>query len=59
MSTNGLGGLGVCVGGGGGGDLRPPSPLIHVGAISCSKARSSQIALVIRLLFLVYSSSSS
>ena len=31
MSTNGLGGLGVCVwggGGGGGGDLRPPSPLI-------------------------------
>ena len=27
-STNGLGGLGVCVGGGG--DLRPPSPLIHV-----------------------------
>ena len=32
MSTNGLGGLGVCVwgpgGGGGGGDLRPPSPPI-------------------------------
>ena len=30
MSTNGLGGLGVCVCGGGGGgvDLRPPSPLI-------------------------------
>ena len=30
MSTNGLGGLGVCVCGGGGGgvELRPPSPLI-------------------------------
>ena len=39
----------VCVGGGGGGDLRPPIPLIHVRAMSCSKARSSQIMLVIRL----------
>ena len=40
----------VCVGGGGGGvDLRPPSPLIYVRAMSCSKARSSQITLVIRL----------
>ena len=41
----------VCVfgGGGGGGNLRPPSPLMYVRAISCSKARSSQITLVIRL----------
>ena len=39
----------VCVGGGGGGDLRLTSPLIYVGAMSCSKARSSQITLVIRL----------
>ena len=39
----------VCLGGGGGGDLRPLSPLIHVRAMSCSKARSSQITLVIRL----------
>ena len=33
MSTNGLGGLGVCVCVGGGGglvELRPPSPLIYV-----------------------------
>ena len=40
-------------GGGGGGmggvDLRPPSPLIHVMCKSCSKARSSQITLIIRL----------
>ena len=50
----------VCVcGGGGGGDLRPPSPLIYVTAMSCSKARSSHTTLVIRLYFLVYSSSSS
>ena len=40
--------VGVC-GGGGGFDLRPPSPLIHVRAMSCSKAISSQITLVIRL----------
>ena len=42
-----IGGLGVyvCVCGGGG----APSPLIHVRALSCSKARSSQITLVIRL----------
>ena len=41
----------VCVWGGGGGgvDLKPPSPLIYVRAMSCSKARSSQITLVIRL----------
>ena len=42
----------VCVCGGGGVDLRPPapSPMIRsVRAMSCSKARSSQIMLVIRL----------
>ena len=38
----------VCVRGGGG-DLRPPSPLIYVRDMSCSKARSSQVTLVIRL----------
>ena len=36
----------VCGGGGGGVDPRPPSPLIYVRAMSCSKA---QITLVIRL----------
>ena len=54
MSTNGLGGLGVCVcvcvcACGGGVDLRPPAPspmIRYVRAMSCSKARSS---LVIRL----------
>ena len=47
----------MCVGGGGGGgmdggDLRPPAPspmIRYVRAMSCSKARSSQITLVIRL----------
>ena len=43
----------VCVGGGGGVDLRPPAPspmIRYVRAMmSCSKARSSQITLVIRL----------
>ena len=41
----------MCGGGGGmgGGDLRQPSPLIHVRAMSCSKARRSQTTLVIRL----------
>ena len=48
----------VCVGGwvygaGGGmsgGDLRPPSHVIYVlRAMSCSKGRSSQIALAIRV----------
>ena len=51
--------MGVCVcvcgggGGGGGVDLRPPAPSPmrrYVRAMmSCSKARSSQITLVIRL----------
>ena len=39
-------------GGGGsrsGGDLRPPSYVICIRAMSCSKARSSQIALAIRV----------
>ena len=43
------------LGGGGGegsmsgGDLRPPSYVICIRAMSCSKARSSQIALAIRV----------
>ena len=56
MSTNGLGGLGVCVCVGGGGgvvDLRTPalSPMIRYvrAMMSCSKAGSLQITLVIRL----------
>ena len=36
-------------GGGGGGDLRPPSPVICKSHMSCSKARSSQITLAIRV----------
>ena len=36
------------MGPGGGGDLRPPSNVI-CNAMSCSKARSSQIALAIRV----------
>ena len=32
----------------GGGDLRPPSP-VYVRAMRCSKARSSQIILAIRV----------
>ena len=52
----------VGVGGGlGGGDLRPPSPVICIKShISCcSKARSSQNTLAISVYFRVYSSSSS
>ena len=35
-------------GGMGGSDLRPPSPVICIRAMSCSKARSSQITLAIQ-----------
>ena len=49
-----VGGWVYGAGGGGGGmsrgDLRPPSHVIYVlRAMSCSKARSSQIALAIRV----------
>ena len=45
----------VCVCWGGGlVDLRPPSPLIwYVIAKTCSKGRSSQMTLVIRLLIVL------
>ena len=46
------------VGGMGGGDLMPVSPVISRD-MSCSKVRSSQITLAIKVYFLVYSSSSS
>ena len=42
----------MCVWGGGGGgfELRPPSPLIYVRAMICSKAEANvQLTLVIRL----------
>ena len=47
-----VGGWVYGAGGGGGmsgGDLRPPSHVIVLRAMSCSKARNSQIAFAIRV----------